>query len=187
MIASVLSPLGILVLEREQLKFGDLWGRSGILYSWAQDAGGFAAVGLFIYVIVLLTAPSAVGEDTNRRSRLLPAILVLAAIAGLFYLTAAGLYITARINAPPEPPAPPSANPYEKKPPKPPTQLDIWTGDAMVVGGIVSLIGFGLPFLRDVLRLRFRRIWPLIIAHSLIDTVVFVAYQLLKGHVSWLP
>ncbi len=35
--------------------------------------------------------------------------------------------------------------------------------------------------------LRFRRIWPLVIAHSLIDTVVFVAYPLLKGHVSWLP
>jgi len=160
-IASVLSPLGILVLEREQLKFSDLWGTNGILYSWAQDAGGFAAVGLFIYVIVLLTAPAAVGEDTNRRSRLLPVILLLAAIAGLLYLTAAGLYVTARINAPPEPPTPPPANPYERKPPKPPTQLDIWTGHAMAVAGVVSLIGFGLPFSRDVLRLRYRRIWAL--------------------------
>ncbi|MDQ2739988.1 MAG: CPBP family intramembrane metalloprotease [Actinomycetota bacterium] len=35
--------------------------------------------------------------------------------------------------------------------------------------------------------LRFRRLWPLVIAHTLIDTVTLVAYPLLKGHVSWLP
>ena len=35
--------------------------------------------------------------------------------------------------------------------------------------------------------LRFRRLWPLVIAHALIDTVTLVAYPLLKGHVSWLP
>lgn len=148
-------------MEREPFKFSDLWGRNGLLYEWAQAAGGFAAVGLTVYVIVLLTSRVAVGEDTNRRSRLLPWILSLAGLAGLLYLTAAGLYVAGRVNAPPEPPAAPSANPYERKPPRPLTQLEIYAGDVMAAAGLVSLIGFGLPFLRDLPRLRYRRIWGL--------------------------
>ncbi|MGW0018310.1 CPBP family intramembrane glutamic endopeptidase [Rhodococcus sp. NPDC003382] len=31
------------------------------------------------------------------------------------------------------------------------------------------------------------RLWPLVIAHALIDSVAFVGYQALRGHVSWLP
>lgn len=52
-------------------------------------------------------------------------------------------------------------------------------------GGFVGNALMGLVF--GWFFLTFRRIWPLVIAHSLIDTVVFVAYPLLKGRVSWLP
>ena len=34
---------------------------------------------------------------------------------------------------------------------------------------------------------RTRRLWPLVIAHSLLDIAAFVGYALLKGHVGWLP
>jgi membrane protease YdiL (CAAX protease family) len=34
---------------------------------------------------------------------------------------------------------------------------------------------------------RTRRLWPLIIAHSLLDIFSFAGYALLKGSVSWLP
>jgi membrane protease YdiL (CAAX protease family) len=34
---------------------------------------------------------------------------------------------------------------------------------------------------------RTRRLWPLVIAHSLLDIVAFAGYALLKGTVSWLP
>ncbi|MFC7450008.1 CPBP family intramembrane glutamic endopeptidase [Rhodococcus daqingensis] len=34
---------------------------------------------------------------------------------------------------------------------------------------------------------RTNRLWPLIIAHWLIDAVAFVGYTALRGHVSWLP
>ena len=34
---------------------------------------------------------------------------------------------------------------------------------------------------------RTRRLWPLVIAHSLLDIVVFVGYAALRGHVGWLP
>jgi membrane protease YdiL (CAAX protease family) len=35
--------------------------------------------------------------------------------------------------------------------------------------------------------LRTRRLWPLIIAHGLIDAVAFVGYALVAEHLSWLP
>ena len=53
------------------------------------------------------------------------------------------------------------------------------------LGGFLGNAVMGLVF--GWFYLRFRRLWPLVIAHSLIDTVVFVAYPLLKGHVGWLP
>ena len=34
---------------------------------------------------------------------------------------------------------------------------------------------------------RTNRLYPLITAHAVIDTVAFVGYALLHGHVSWLP
>ena len=34
---------------------------------------------------------------------------------------------------------------------------------------------------------RTRRLWPLVIAHSLLDIFSFAGYALLKGSVSWLP
>ncbi|MGE5695850.1 MAG: CPBP family intramembrane glutamic endopeptidase [Candidatus Sericytochromatia bacterium] len=34
---------------------------------------------------------------------------------------------------------------------------------------------------------RYGRLWPLIVAHAMIDTVAFVGYALLAGHLGWLP
>lgn len=52
-------------------------------------------------------------------------------------------------------------------------------------GGFIGNMVMGLVF--ALVFLRWRRIWPLVIAHSLIDTVTFIGYPLLHGHVSWLP
>jgi membrane protease YdiL (CAAX protease family) len=43
----------------------------------------------------------------------------------------------------------------------------------------------GLIF--GVLFLRWRRVTPMIIAHSLIDMTAFIGYAALHGNVSWLP
>jgi membrane protease YdiL (CAAX protease family) len=53
------------------------------------------------------------------------------------------------------------------------------------VGGFVGNVVMGLIFC--VLYRRWRRVAPLALAHTLIDTVAFVGYVLLAGHVSWLP
>lgn len=52
-------------------------------------------------------------------------------------------------------------------------------------GGGVGNVLMGLVFGRYWQRTA--RLWPLVIAHALIDTVAFVGYQALRGHVSWLP
>jgi membrane protease YdiL (CAAX protease family) len=51
-------------------------------------------------------------------------------------------------------------------------------------GGFVGNAAMGVVF--ALFYLRFKRIVPLIIAHTLLDTVAFVGYTLLRGHVSWL-
>jgi len=53
------------------------------------------------------------------------------------------------------------------------------------IGGGFGNVVMGLVFGRYWQRTG--RLWPLVIAHALIDTVAFVGYQALRGHVSWLP
>ncbi|WP_280267729.1 CPBP family intramembrane glutamic endopeptidase [Nocardia wallacei] len=51
-------------------------------------------------------------------------------------------------------------------------------------GGLGNLV-MGLVFGRFWQRTD--RLWPLVLAHAAIDTVAYVGYALLRGHVSWLP
>jgi hypothetical protein len=53
------------------------------------------------------------------------------------------------------------------------------------VGGFVGNAVMGLLF--GKLYQRWGRVGPLVVAHTLVDTVAFVGYALLAGHVSWLP
>jgi membrane protease YdiL (CAAX protease family) len=52
-------------------------------------------------------------------------------------------------------------------------------------GGFIGNAVMGVIF--GTLYKRWGRVTPLIIAHTLIDSVAFVGYALLVGHVSWLP
>lgn len=52
-------------------------------------------------------------------------------------------------------------------------------------GGFIGNFAMGLFF--GLLYRRWGRVMPLVVAHAVIDTVAFVGYQLLHGHVSWLP
>ena len=52
-------------------------------------------------------------------------------------------------------------------------------------GGFVGNATMGAIF--AVLYRRWGRVTPLIVAHALIDSVAFVGYATLHGHVSWLP
>lgn len=52
-------------------------------------------------------------------------------------------------------------------------------------GGFVGNFLMGLVFGR--VWQRTNRLWPLVVAHTLLDVVAFVGYALLRDHVSWLP
>ncbi|WP_158888584.1 CPBP family intramembrane glutamic endopeptidase [Amycolatopsis anabasis] len=53
------------------------------------------------------------------------------------------------------------------------------------LGGFVGNLVMGLVFGR--VWQRTTRLWPLIVAHTLLDVVAFVGYALLRGRVAWLP
>jgi membrane protease YdiL (CAAX protease family) len=57
----------------------------------------------------------------------------------------------------------------------------LYQGFGGFIGNAIMGVIFGLLFLR------WRRVTPMIIAHTLIDAVAFIGYALLVGHVSWLP
>jgi membrane protease YdiL (CAAX protease family) len=52
-------------------------------------------------------------------------------------------------------------------------------------GGFFGNAAMGVAF--GILYRRWGRVTPFIVAHSLIDSVAFVGYAVLHGHVSWLP
>jgi membrane protease YdiL (CAAX protease family) len=56
----------------------------------------------------------------------------------------------------------------------------LYQGFGAFVGNAIMGVVFGLFFVR------FKRVWPLVIAHTLLDVVAFVGYTLLKDRLSFL-
>ncbi|MGK2881826.1 MAG: CPBP family intramembrane glutamic endopeptidase [Mycobacterium sp.] len=57
----------------------------------------------------------------------------------------------------------------------------LYQGFGAGLGNIVMGLVFGYTWQR------YQRLWPLVIAHGLIDVVAFVGYALLARHLGWLP
>src|SRR6202022_4254586 len=57
----------------------------------------------------------------------------------------------------------------------------LYQGFGAGLGNFAMGVVFGIVWRRS------GRLWPLIVAHGLIDTVAFVGYALLAGHLGWLP
>lgn len=56
----------------------------------------------------------------------------------------------------------------------------LYQGIGAGVGNFIMGVVFGYTWCRT------GRLWPLVIAHGIIDTVAFVGYVLLSGHLTWL-
>ncbi|MEO9153276.1 MAG: CPBP family intramembrane glutamic endopeptidase, partial [Lapillicoccus sp.] len=56
----------------------------------------------------------------------------------------------------------------------------LYQGFGAFIGNAVMGVVFVLVFLR------WRRVGPLVVAHSILDIVAFIGYTLLKGHLTWL-
>lgn len=57
----------------------------------------------------------------------------------------------------------------------------LYQGFGGFVGNVVMGLVFGFYWQRT------KRLWPLVIAHTILDVVAFVGYTMLRGKVSWLP
>ena len=57
----------------------------------------------------------------------------------------------------------------------------LYQGYAAGLGNLVMGVVFSYVWLRT------GRLWPLIVAHTLIDAVAFVGYTLAAGQLGWLP
>ncbi|MBF9349582.1 CPBP family intramembrane glutamic endopeptidase [Mycobacteroides chelonae] len=56
----------------------------------------------------------------------------------------------------------------------------LYQGVSAGIGNLVMGLVFGYVWQRT------RRLWPLVVAHGVIDTVAFVGFALLRDHLSWL-
>jgi membrane protease YdiL (CAAX protease family) len=56
----------------------------------------------------------------------------------------------------------------------------LYQGFGAFLGNAIMGVVFALFFLR------FRRLWPLIVAHTVLDVVAFLGYTLLRNEVDWL-
>jgi ABC-type transport system involved in multi-copper enzyme maturation permease subunit len=155
---------GILQLDR-----GEPWGYgnlAGLVQAWLQDAGGFAAVGLLVYLLYALTTPTDKSLSEKLRVPISTwmvlmgalAVVVYAGVLALVVLDAPGRSIAGFAISPPPLPEPAPGSPVITPPPA-------WHWELrpmlLMVGGLFALLGIGEPFVRDAVKLRFRRIWAL--------------------------
>ncbi len=151
-----LSPLlGVMKFEYDPLTL-DSGSRLGWLaLEWLQDAGGFAMVGLALWVRNGLRNPIYdIGPDGKKKNRLVgPNMLLLGAIALTIYLIALGLQILVSNETNITPRTPFWGRPLSR--------IGLAFEISLALAGLVALIGFGGPFVVDCFKLRFRRVYAL--------------------------
>src|SRR5688572_15616218 len=145
--------LGVMKFETEPLTFEN-WRRLAWMgLSWLQDAGGFAMVGLVLWVLNGLMNPvNEVGPDGKKRNRLVgPGMLLAGAAALTLYLVALGLTILVADEPPTKDRVMFLGGPF--------TQMGRALELTLAAAGLVAIIGFAGPFVRDCFRMRWGRIY----------------------------
>lgn len=128
----------VLTLDRDPMRFQDV---PGELLSWIQSAGGWAAFGVLVWLLVFYTRLRDV-----ERARIVPwqrsVFLLGLLVSAVGYVAYAVLALTAQVV-------------------KNPSALVKYDSVALTVGGAGALIAAGLPFVLNLPPLRWRRIWAL--------------------------
>ena len=148
---------GLLIVDREPFAPVHFW---GLLQAWLQDAGGFAGVGLALYLLYALRTPSEQAESAKYRAGVNGWMLLMAVLAILGYAVYGFLLFTNKgvdtVNVPKVVQSVGSFVKYE------PPQFS-WSTQPLVLSlaGLFALLGIGQPFAASLTRIRFRRIWAL--------------------------
>ena len=84
---------GLLILDRDPFVLRDF---PGLVQAWLQDAGGFAMLGLAVYLLYALRTPPEQAESAKHRAGVTPFMLVMAVLALLCYSVFGFLLFTGR-------------------------------------------------------------------------------------------
>ncbi|MBY0458729.1 MAG: ABC transporter permease, partial [Gemmataceae bacterium] len=143
---------GILQLDR-----GDPWGYaqvSGLAQSWLQDAGGFAAVGLVLYLLYALSTPTDKSESERLRVPVSQWMVLMGAISLVCYAVLVVLMILGK-GAVPLPPLPGPGEAVKVPPPEFRPELQ---AVVLMLAGAFALLGLCEPFARDALKILRRNV-----------------------------
>ncbi|CAN5299650.1 ABC transporter permease [soil metagenome] len=147
----------VLLLDREPLALAQL---PGLFQAWLQDAGGFAAIGLLIYLLTAMLAPADQPLSTKLRRPVTGFMVLCAVLSLVLYAVYFALMVSGKGEIPPieRPPssAPGDTNQY---------MLPVWhmalQPMTLALAGLVAILGIMQPFIRDAFKLRLRRILAL--------------------------
>jgi hypothetical protein len=140
-----------LFFERDPLRFQDL---STGLINWLQDVGGFASFGLLLWLVIVVPRMRAADRASVPSWQRLLFVLFLsaAAVANLVYFGLRGPELIDYLGTIGDPGA--QTEPVSEN-------MRTWQSRSLTVAGIFALAAVGLPFLANLSRLRWRRIWAL--------------------------
>lgn len=160
MMVMVTPLLGVMELDASSREWKDL---SSLAITWLQDAGGFAAIGLLLWVIYVLTrsSPSVVG---SRRVMISRFMAVTGALALVGYLVAGGLTYSSNLadkRFAAEQGITKKGRADDRLPQRERTWVDVQRENALTISGLLALLAFSEPFFVDLLRLRWRRVYAI--------------------------
>jgi hypothetical protein len=150
-----MNPLfGVLILERDPFVFENL---PGLAQAWVIDAGGFAAIGMIIYLLYALFTPTESTAGAKERAGV-PAIMLICGIIALFLYVVVGVMFAKNLGD--NRPIVYVQPGYTYKYVAPEFTLQP-RPMLMMIAGLLAIIGFGMPFLKACLKLRFGRIYAI--------------------------
>ncbi len=147
---------GLLILERDPYVLADT---AGLAQAWLQDAGGFAAIGLFAYILYALTIPSEQAESAKSRSGVTTFMLGMAVLSLLLYVGYVVLLVGNKgVDTTNARGASLDGSFVKAVAPKFSTQLQPMV---LTLAGLCATLGVGQPFAANLLKMRSRRLWAL--------------------------
>jgi ABC-type transport system involved in multi-copper enzyme maturation permease subunit len=165
-VTTVAPLLGVMDLDPNAASWGEFW---TLVQEWLQDAGGFAALGLALWTIYALLAPSPAIAGSRRK--LISRFMVVLGVLALFtYLVALGLTVAARVEkkqffdsqgVSAEDQKKIEKAEIERGRHRPMMPKEVWRDRALALAGLFALIALCEPFVLDFGRMRWRRIFAL--------------------------
>lgn len=151
------SLLGVLILDREPLTLANV---PGLAFAWLQDAGGFAALGLLVYLLAVMLQPAEQSSSNKLRLPINGWMVAMAVLSMLTYAVLLAMILMDRGAIPEEelPPPPQIGDLVRYVPPK---IYPYWQPVLLALAGLFAILGIIQPFARDLLKLRWRRIYAL--------------------------